>query len=402
MRSNHFIFVALAVFLFSPLALANSGAFLDALGGSDSVTVKRAGKQIQLKKGDFLEFGDEINTGKSTVVDVRLKDRTVIRVGANSSYRLESDSGNQFFHRLLTGLVRVVVPANKDKDGKVKFRMNTPEGTIGVRGTEFVVDRTKDETTLRGLEGIVLFGPGEANFENQATFKEVKAGFMSTVRKGKGPSDPSSYPMDKYLKELDSAKGPFGALAWRNSGKQKARATDLPAVAEKAPLLAAAPKLAPRMKPVIAKPNAPTEKTDVNQQLFVVAGTSLVDQAEALIKKGADPKKKDEKGFTPLHYAVGAEQVAMINHFMSKSVDVNAKSDSGETPLMSIAHESGSAILAALLVEEYKAKVGEKDKQGLTALDIARLKLGEKKAEGNEASVKKYEELVQYLEEVTR
>jgi hypothetical protein len=145
--------ILLAIFIVSGPMAWGAGALLEAVGGADSVTVQRAGKELQLKKGDTLQMGDEVVTNKSTAVDIRLEDKTLIRVGANSSYKLEAEAKG-LLHRLLGGIVRVLVPPTGDKQaGFDRFRMSTPEGTIGVRGTEFVVIAAKGLTTLKGLEG---------------------------------------------------------------------------------------------------------------------------------------------------------------------------------------------------------------------------------------------------------
>ncbi|RZA00326.1 MAG: hypothetical protein EOP11_18450, partial [Proteobacteria bacterium] len=132
-----------------------AGALLEMVAGAGSdptVLVKRGGKSLQLKKGAALESGDELITDRAGAVDIRLEDKSLLRVGSNSSYRLEENSStHQFIHRLISGIVRVLVPKG-EKAAAMKLEVRTAEGTIGVRGTEFVVIRNGSATELKGLE----------------------------------------------------------------------------------------------------------------------------------------------------------------------------------------------------------------------------------------------------------
>jgi hypothetical protein len=372
-------------------------AILETIGGAEQVSVKRAGQDVKLKKGDALKIGDELITDKSTVVDIRLSDdKTLIRVGANSSYRLEEESKG-FFHRLLTGVVRVLVPPTKDaKAGSVRFKMNTPEGTIGVRGTEFVVIRNGEETTLRGLEGTVMFGPLGANFSDEKSFEMVSRGFMSTVKKGSKPGKPHSFPLGKYLKEIDSKNGIFGALADRKGNMMRSRSA---VGASQAPAPVMAKAEVPKIKSLgsqlkVAKPN--DKPMDDNAALFLAASVGDVEKAKALIKKGADVNSRHADGARPLHAAVVNEKHDMVTFLLENGADVNAKNNSGETALIMIAFETGNAATALILTEAYKADVKLKNRGGFNALEVARFKLGEQKDEDGK---KKYEELVKLLEE---
>jgi ankyrin repeat protein len=56
---------------------------------------------------------------------------------------------------------------------------------------------------------------------------------------------------------------------------------------------------------------------------------------------------------------------------IENNADVNAKNQDGLTPLMVVAFETGDATAAVVLIDG-KARVDEKDRNGVTALDLAK------------------------------
>lgn len=114
-------------------------------------------------------------------------------------------------------------------------------------------------------------------------------------------------------------------------------------------------------------------KTDVNKlnpkgesALMLVSLKGNRELAERLIKKGADINKT---GWTPLHYAASADQVAIISLLLEKSAYIDAESPNGTTPLM-MAAMYGTSVAVSFLLQE-GADPGLKNQQGLTALDFA-------------------------------
>lgn len=354
-----------------PVAFA-AGALVEAIGGADSVAVQRAGKELKLKKGEKLEAGDEVVTGRNVAVDIRFEDKTLIRVGANSSYKLESEPKG-LLHRLMSGIVRVLVPPSPDaKTGFERFRLNTPEGTIGVRGTEFVVIAGKGQTTLKGLEGEVLFGKAGADFGQAGSFVSVKKGYQSSVATGGSPAAPAEFPLASYLKEIDGKGGVFGALSARAGTQVKARSAVVAKAELKAPV--APTPLKPRMKALSigAKKEAAKEaELDPDETLFFAASVGDIEKAKAAIKKGANVNSKHLNQNTALHAAAVQSKYDMMKLLIENNADVNAKNQDGLTPLMVVAFETGDATAAVVLIDG-KARVDEKDRNGVTALDLAK------------------------------
>jgi ankyrin repeat protein len=54
-----------------------------------------------------------------------------------------------------------------------------------------------------------------------------------------------------------------------------------------------------------------------------------VDRLNTLVKRGADVNKKDEKGRTPLFYAVLAKDITMINFLIRSYADIHTKDNQG-------------------------------------------------------------------------
>ncbi len=367
--------ILLVIFSFTG-ANAWSMATIEAIGGADTVAVKREGKDVQLKKGDVLKTGDEVITGKANAVDLRFPDKSLIRVGANSSYRLEEDSGKNVFHRFMSGIVRVLVPSKKEGSGanEVRFRMNTPEGTIGVRGTEFVVIRSGDQTTLKGLEGEVMFGKANSDFANAEAFVMVKRGFESTVKAGGSPSQPKSFALPNYLKEIEGkGNSAFGALADRTSSKAKTRSAIVAAPA-KATVgnLAATKKGMSMMKKALPKLEKAQEDANPQDALIRAAGFGDNDKVLALLgKKGVDVNYQDETGLSAILAATLANQQETVKLLVAKGANVNSRYKDGTTPLMAILiQDSPNAALALYLVES-GADLDAKNNMGFTALQIA-------------------------------
>jgi hypothetical protein len=144
--------------------------------------------------------GDKILTDAHSAVYLMLTDGTVVKVGFNTEFLVEGveNKGHylSWFFRLTKGVIRAMVekiPANE-----THLRVESPTGTVGVRGTEFVFEY--DENTgsnLYMLEGLVSFGA--AGCEKTRTCIDVKGGEATAVLKGKtAPEKPR--PLD--VKEL--------------------------------------------------------------------------------------------------------------------------------------------------------------------------------------------------------
>ncbi len=366
--------------LLSPALAFAATAKIEKLGQGSVVKVARAGTVLKLKEGDSLESGDELTTDATTSVDLRLEDETLIRIGVNSSYRVQTDSKlHSLVHRLISGAVRVLVkPTEGDKKeaAAIKFRMNTPEGTIGVRGTEFVVLSNAGKTEVKGLDGEVVFGPVDADFGKPGSYVMVSRGFASFIKSGaKSAERPAKFDLKSYIDELGKKDGIFGPLAARVSGgnNKHARAAS-PAASAHAPAVAAAPAIAkwqPAEKKEAKKDGAPT-KVDYQAMLLLAAQEGDVKAAEKALKGGAQINGKGAVGHTALQIAMLNDKEEMFIFLIKRGANVEAEDDNGHTPLMFVAQNSLDIAYAKALVYPGAADLEKKDKGGQGALDMAK------------------------------
>ena len=144
------------------LAAGSGGALADASGkalGVDQDARAQTKAEIkQLTVGADLFIGDRVITDARGLVQIKFSDNTKLVVGPNSSlvledYLLREDgSGGKFAINALSGTFRFVTGgAPKDR-----YLIETPTGTIGVRGTGFDLNSKPDHASLMLYHGAVV------------------------------------------------------------------------------------------------------------------------------------------------------------------------------------------------------------------------------------------------------
>ncbi len=361
---------------FCPSAAFATVAKIEKVAAGSVVTVARAGKVVKLKEGDALESGDELTTDGRTAVDLRLEDETLIRVGVNSSYRVQEDSKlHMLVHRLLAGVVRVLVkPTDHDKkDAALKFRMSTPEGTIGVRGTEFVVLSGGGKTEVKGLDGEVVFGPVNADLTKAGDFVTIGRGFHSSIGAGaKSAGRPEKFDLKSYIDQISEKQGVFGPLAGRVSGGNKyMRDGSKAGVAFKPQAVAVAPISSAEPQEAKGKKKE-GQKTDYQMLLFQAAEKGNIELAKKALKNGALINGRGEIGHTPLQVAMLFKQTEMFVFLISKGANVEAEDENHHTPLMFVALNNLDLEYAKVLVRPGGADFHEKDASGKSVIQMAK------------------------------
>jgi hypothetical protein len=109
------------------------------------VMLDRSGQRHALNVGFPVEAGDRISTGPGGYAGITLRDDTLLTMGPNSSFVLDkfqfdpkTDSGN-YLVSMFRGVFMVVSGLiARQSPESVEFR--TPTATIGIRGTEFIVE----------------------------------------------------------------------------------------------------------------------------------------------------------------------------------------------------------------------------------------------------------------------
>lgn len=96
--------------------------------------------KVSLNSADKILAGATILTGNDSAVELLLQDDSILKLGANSKIELPaagSDS-QQMSIRLDQGVTKAIV--KKQVGGKRSFAIKTQSTTMGVRGTEFIVE----------------------------------------------------------------------------------------------------------------------------------------------------------------------------------------------------------------------------------------------------------------------
>lgn len=371
----------------SPAAVAAIGVKIEKVGVGTVVKVTRAGAVLRLKEGDPLQSGDELNTDAQTAVDIRLEDETLIRLGVSSTYKVEESSKFlSLIHRLITGVVRIQVPKAENKASDIKFRLYTPEGTIGVRGTEFVVIRTSAGTELKGLDGEVLFGPAEADFAQAENFVQVRRGFSSSVKAGGKANKPEKFNLGEYLQQINGAGGVFGPLSGKAPPvKMYARSVtpSAPAAAPSAPAATAASKPAATVSANVGGGKRNDNHVNWQKRLYEAVLDAKIGKVKEAIAKGADVNMLEKDlGYTPLQMAITEakeKDVEVLLILLQNGANPNAANHDGLTALMLLGKgkfdmDQGKAMeYAKALVNPGGADIEVKNKKdgGKTAGDYA-------------------------------
>lgn len=110
-----------------------------------NVQTQRGGKMYPLAIGERLYEGDRIVTAAASSVGFTLRDDTLISLGPNSQFVLEqfvfnpkTDEGS-IAVRLARGTLRYV-SGLIGKRAPERQQFSTPTATIGIRGTDFIVE----------------------------------------------------------------------------------------------------------------------------------------------------------------------------------------------------------------------------------------------------------------------
>jgi hypothetical protein len=258
--------------------------------------------------------------------------------------------------------------------------MDTPEGSIGVRGTEFVVFQKQGKTQLKGLDGEVVFGaPGADLAAAGGNTVMIERGFESEIAAGAAsPKRPEKFDLNQYRNTLSTGKDPhFGASNAHGSGsatpnRYSRKATAPVVVADSAPPSAPPAKAPARSNLQKALQDQPQQATDWQAKLVAAALSGDQAGAQEALNHGAKVNGTAQ-GYTPLDAALLSDQgTAEIMAFLIKNhADVNQQNESGETPLMMVASKGLDLSLAQGLVCPGGAKLDVKTKDGKTAADLA-------------------------------
>jgi hypothetical protein len=148
LRLKHSVWLVLAILLL--FAWAGQASAQEKIIGSvrnvkgDALLV-RQGKNIPAKPGLRIMLNDILRTGPDGALGVILRDDTVMSLGPNSEFSLDKfafspvEDDLSFVGKMTRGTATFLT----GKIGQMRpeaVKVETPDGTIGVRGTQFLVE----------------------------------------------------------------------------------------------------------------------------------------------------------------------------------------------------------------------------------------------------------------------
>lgn len=163
----------------SLLCLLSAGAVAADKAGEVVFTVGEAavhhGSVLKpLKRGDVLEAGDTLVTGGNGYVHLRMVDQGFVSLRPASRLLIEqyrydpaNPRNNAIKYKLEEGVMRSVTGKGGEA-AKDRFRLNTPVAAIGIRGTDFTVFTSAQETRVSIRRGGVAVSPFNAQCQAAA------------------------------------------------------------------------------------------------------------------------------------------------------------------------------------------------------------------------------------------
>ena len=138
-----------------------------------------------LTKNARVYVKDRINTGAKARLEIRFHDGSVITFGGNNDVSIaefhhgEGDEGTHATLKLLDGAFRAIVANLLDTRRKMDFKVQTPLGVIGVRGTRFWGQHDN-----QFVQVLLLSGKGVYLENEQGRVDMTQAGIGTDVKPG--------------------------------------------------------------------------------------------------------------------------------------------------------------------------------------------------------------------------
>jgi len=246
----------IAVLLLAPLSASaapvagplNIGVAAAVRGAVRATAPGAAGRVVETGKPVYAR--DKVTTGPEGKLQILLLDQTSFTIGANSEMELDefvfdpATNAGKVSAKIVKGAFRFVTGKVARRDAS-SMRVDTPVGTIGIRGTMTAGTVSNTEAT------IVLLGPGPQNnadeksggitVKNDKGSTEIdKDGWGVTVKAGEAPSKPFEVPaaqLEGILSGVGSSPkgestdgksdtGSTGSSSGQDTAKGKENATD--------------------------------------------------------------------------------------------------------------------------------------------------------------------------------
>lgn len=151
-------------------------------------TIVRDDKQLKVKLGSEIEKNDKITTKANAKMQLIFNDRTIITIGPNSNFKVEEYIYEKRKNRAQFSMKRGTFNTITGKIGKIapnRFKIKTKSATIGIRGTQFLINASQKNVQVLCTQGAVSVTD---NFQNKSV--DVPAGFSTEVHQGETPKPP--------------------------------------------------------------------------------------------------------------------------------------------------------------------------------------------------------------------
>ena len=161
-------------------------------------------KGYKADRGMRLYKGDTIITLENSKIRFRLNDRSILSLSSETKLTLNKSvydkqkKQRSSFLGMAFGKARFLVVKLLDYK-RSEFKVKTPTAVCGVRGSDFILEATLDETVATALEDTELELWSLAFLDLEPVI--LKDGESSTVRRGQKPTPPVKLPADEIARK---------------------------------------------------------------------------------------------------------------------------------------------------------------------------------------------------------
>jgi len=170
------------------------------------VFVERGSVGFKAKRKMNLNERDRVLSGDEARAQIRFNDGTLTTLGANSEMTIDSFKWSKKIEQpsaeftLIKGVFRTVTGAIT-KVTNPDYKVHTPVGSIGIRGTDFWGGYLEPDA----IDVLFVEGEHEITVSNEyGTTVLTKPGQGTTIRVGKAPEDAKVWSQEKVAKAVET------------------------------------------------------------------------------------------------------------------------------------------------------------------------------------------------------
>ncbi len=165
---------------FSVALAGNIVGNVEALKGSVKVKSEGSIKKSRIRAGFEIKTGDLIITSKNASAKIRLKDSSVVVLDESSSIFFSSaynakQNGGRVYYKITS------------RDARNALKIKTPFAIIGIKGTTFIINASKESPCVSLKEGLI--GVASIKEEFELYRKEVQKEFEDFMAQQKAAYD---------------------------------------------------------------------------------------------------------------------------------------------------------------------------------------------------------------------